>query len=160
MTCAALAADRDRWKARAQCEAIEVAKNYHQELLAAQSSLLGSEQEAGEARRVLEEQLAQAETQVVPLKTSLQEASVENSRLMREGASLQEQLVEALREASRSGDRLLESWERRSAAHREAACLGQELQQSREESWQKSPGPWPWSRRRPPSCAAACESRG
>ena len=29
------------------------------------------------------------------------------------GASLQEQLVEALREASRSGDRLLESWERR-----------------------------------------------
>ena len=30
----------------------------------------------------------------------------------------------------------------------------------RTRSWQKSPGPWPWSRRRPPSCAAACESSG
>lgn len=71
------------------------------------------------------------------------QAQAENVRLSREGEKrgstshlqghrLQEQLVEALREASRGGDRLLESFERQSEAQRQLARLTEELAQARQ----------------------------
>eukprot|EP00435_Cladocopium_sp_Y103_P070057 s298_g34.t1 len=130
---ATLSADRARWQAHFERSMAEAAQNYHAEVLAVRSNLLESEEEASKASQTLVEQLAHLKNEVEPVKTKLEEVSAENSMLIREGHRLQEQLVESLLEASRGGDRLLESWERCNSASQEITCLKREVAQARED---------------------------
>ncbi|CAE8641770.1 unnamed protein product, partial [Polarella glacialis] len=72
--------------------------------------------------------------EVAPLKAKLEEVTQENSNLCQEGRSLRQQLLDQLREASQTGDRLLESWERCRALEDDVSRLRSDLADAREEA--------------------------
>eukprot|EP00931_Biecheleriopsis_adriatica_P018178 TRINITY_DN12810_c0_g1_i2.p1 TRINITY_DN12810_c0_g1~~TRINITY_DN12810_c0_g1_i2.p1 ORF type:complete len:715 (-),score=195.62 TRINITY_DN12810_c0_g1_i2:7-2151(-) len=115
----------------------EDSQHWRQQLLNTQLREARSESSALEyvedANHVRSE-LKSAEEQAAHLQRKLHEAAEENAELMREGRTLRQQLVDALREVSQGGDRLLQAWERCRVVEDELGHCKRELAEAREES--------------------------